>query len=466
VIGATCALVVVGGAVGVGGLLNRNPVSPTAAAQEPRTGPFRVEYVHPAPALQCDQPGSVISYESVRLFAQVSGYLKEQRLKGTPVDIGTHVHKGDVLAVIDVPGLEKQLVRDQAAIDRAKSRIKQMDARIDTAKAEQAAAAATVKQADATLKSAGAWRKFRNQQLKRMQDLFALKSIDERLVDEAQEQATAAAESENAAWAGTETAAAQQKTADFKLVQAQADKAEAEAERDLAQADKAKTQVMVDFATLTAPFDGVVTQRGFFEHDFIKAAAEGGGPQTPLLTVERTDKVRVVVQVPDPDVPLVRAGNRARVTLDELGKTFEGPKVVVSRTAESEDPETRLMRVEIDLDNPDGEIAQGMYGQVQIWPPASNPAAARLSIPSSCVASRDEGNKGDVFVVRDGVARRLTLQLGSDNGDRVVVVGTADGGKLSENDAVIVRPSSSLRDGAAVDAAPAKEKKRGKSAGK
>jgi RND family efflux transporter MFP subunit len=459
VVAGFCALVVVGGAFGVVGLLLKVPASPRAAAGETRSGsgPVRVEYVHPVPALQCDQPGSVVSYESIRLFAQVSGYLKEQSLNGVPVDIGTRVHKGDVLAVIDVPERQKQLERDQAAVNRTEALIKQMDARIDSAKADQAAAAATVKQAAAALKSAGAWRKFRNQQLKRMQDLFQLKSIDERLVDEAQEQATAAVESENAAVAGTETADAKLKAADARFAQALSDKAEAEAERDLARAEKARTQVMVDFATLKAPFDGVVTQRGFFPKDFIKAATEGGG-QTPLLTVERADKVRVVVQVPDPDVPLVKKGNKARVTLDELGKTFEGENVVVSRTAESEDPDTRLMRVEIDLDNPDGEIAQGMYGQVQIWPPKANAAAARLSVPSSCVASREEG-KAEIYVVRDGVARRLAVQLGRDNGDRVVIAKVLDGGSLSEKDEVILRPGSALRDGAAVDAAPAKEKK-------
>jgi RND family efflux transporter MFP subunit len=489
VVGGACGLILIGASFGVVGLVTKRPVSPRAGAGEARTGPVRVEYVHPTPAFQCDQPGSVISYESIRLFAQVSGYLKDQSLNGgppaalglavglrasgwikerdlkdAPVDIGTRVRKADVLAVIDVPERRKQLERDQAAIDREEARIKQMDARIDSAKADQAAAAATVKQAAATLKSAGAWLRFRNAYLTRIQKLTATNSVEGKLLDEAQEQATAAAESENAAQAGTETAAAQQKAADAKLAQAVSDKDEAVAARDLAKADKARTQVMVDFATIRAPFDGVVTQRGYLPHDFIKSADDGGG-QTPLLTVERTDKVRVVVHVPDPDVPLVKKGNRARVTLDELGKTFEGEKVVVSRTAESEDPDTRLMRVEIDLDNPTGEIAQGMYGQVQIWPPAANATAARLSVPSSCVASKEEG-RGEVFVVRDGVARRLAVQLGPDNGDRVVIAKVLEGGMLSETDAVILRPGAGLRDGAAVDAAPAKEKKAGKPDGK
>jgi RND family efflux transporter MFP subunit len=390
----------------------------------------------------------VISYESVRLFAKVPGYLKKQN-----VDIGSRVHRDDVLAVIDIPELETQLKREQAAVDRAAAREKQMTARIESAKADQTAKAAGVKQADANLKSMGAWLKFRNLQLKRMQDLFALKSIDERLVEEAQEHATAAEESANAARAALETANAEVTASAARLQQAIADKAETEAETEVAKADQSKTKVLVDFATIKTPFDGVVTYRAFFPGDFIKAAAESA-VQTPLLTVERTDKVRVVVQVPDRDVPLVKPGNRASVTIDALGKTIEGENVVVSRTAESEDSDTRLMRVEIDLDNKYGDISQGMYGQVLIWPTKAAQAVAPLSVPSSCLAAKSEDGKASLYVVRDGVARLIPVRIGADDGRRVAVLKVLqEREKLTDKDEVILHPTGGLRDGAAVDAA-------------
>src|SRR5262249_4890633 len=130
-----------------------------------------------------------------------------------------------------------------------------------------------------------------------------------------------------------------------------------------AEADLEKAQVMVKFATIVSPYDGVITERNFFRGDFVKSAAQGGS-QRPLFTVECTDKMRIVTQVPDRDVPFTDPGDEAVVKLDALpGEVF---KAHVSRMAHSEDPQTRLMRVEIDLDNPKGKIRQGMYGQVTI----------------------------------------------------------------------------------------------------
>ncbi len=82
--------------------------------------------------------------------------------------------------------------------------------------------------------------------------------------------------------------------------------------------------------------------------------------------------MRVVVQVPDLDVPLLDAGDKATVVVDALKTSpFEG---VVARLAKSEDPTTRTMRVEIDLPNPDGRLVEGMYGRatIELQPPTEH----------------------------------------------------------------------------------------------
>src|SRR5204862_855031 len=124
-----------------------------------------------------------------------------------------------------------------------------------------------------------------------------------------------------------------------------------------------KGQVLVQFATVVAPCDGVITERNFFPSDFVRAANEGGA-HLPLLTVQRTDRMRVVVQIPDRDVPYCDPGDPAIVEIDAL----PGQKLLakVSRVARSEDHDTRLMHVEIDLPNPTGKICNGMYGKVTI----------------------------------------------------------------------------------------------------
>jgi RND family efflux transporter MFP subunit len=394
---------------------------PQAAADNPAG--VRVDVVRPEKGKMprtTHQPGTVYSFDYARLYAEVSGYLKTEN-----VDIGDHVTKGQVLIQLDVPERVAQL-------DQAKAAVGLANARLDSAKADLKAAEAKVVQANANARSALSWRRFREKQFKRMQELFALKSIDERLVDESQDQAEAAAETERAARAAINTADAEQEAAQARIKQA-------EAAIGAATADKEKAQVMVDFGTIRAPYDGFITQRSKLPWDFVKAADEGAA-STPLLTVEQTDKMRVVVQVPDPDVPHCRPGEDAVVEIDALpGKKF---KAKVARIARSEDPQTKLMHVEIDLPNPTGEIRQGMYGWVTI---ILDQASDQLSVPTSCLVGKAQDGRGTLWVVRDGRARLVPVRLGGDNGDHVAIQSG-----LSDKEQVIVQAPSDLEDGTPV----------------
>jgi RND family efflux transporter MFP subunit len=153
--------------------------------------------------------------------------------------------------------------------------------------------------------------------------------------------------------------------------------------------------------------------------------------------------MRVVVQVPDRDVPYVSVGNLAIVEIDAL-RDQQCLKAKVSRTAGSEDPLTRLMRVEIDLPNPTGKIANGMYGKVTI---TLDQATNQLSIPSACLVGKAQGGAGSVYVIRGQKAHLVRVHLGPDNGVRVAVT---EG--LSAEDEVIVQPGNSLLEGTPVAA--------------
>src|SRR5262249_14729183 len=142
-----------------------------------------------------------------------------------------------------------------------------------------------------------------------------------------------------------------------------ADVEEALAVVKVAEAERQKTEEQLKYATLRAPFDGVISQRSVFAKHFIRAATLSS-TQPPLLTVERIDTMRIVVMVPDRDIPYTDVGDEATVEIDAMpGKVF---KATIARIASSEDAQTRLMRVEIDLPNPTGKICQGMYGKVTI----------------------------------------------------------------------------------------------------
>ena len=378
------------------------------------------------------QIGTVQSFELVNLYSRVPGFMARQT-----VDIGDRVKKGQVLAVIDVPELEAEFQRRSAGIEQADARVTQMESRVRSAQADAKAVAATQVQAEANYRATGATLRFRAKQYDRMKELFAGKNIDERLVDEKHEQRDAAMEAENAAKAAVETTKAQGMAAEAKIHGADADLVEAKAELRVAKAELAKAKAMLEFATIRAPFDGVVTQRNFFVKDFIRAA-DAGAPM-PLLRVERTDKVRVVVQIPDRDSPFADVGDPATIEIDALpNKRFKG---TISRIADSEDTQTRMMRVEIDLPNPKGVIHQGMFGRTTIL-------LDRLKTPSiysSCLVGKTKEGKGHVFVVRDGHAHLVPVDLGQDNGVRV---GILHG--LTGKEKVVRRPPSTLVDGAEV----------------
>jgi RND family efflux transporter MFP subunit len=397
-----------------------------------------VRFIHPKKGgleRLSTQPGSIQAYESVNLYAKVPGFLKVQN-----VDIGSRVKKGDLLAKVDVPELEAQAERTREAINQARAKVSQMKARLKSAEADRDAADSAVIQANATAKSDAAWLRYRKLQLGRMDLLFKSRSIEEKLVDEYMEHHEAAVEKELSAKAAIVTTKAKVIAAEAKIESAKADIAEAEAEVRLTQAELRKVAVQISFGTITAPFDGVVVARNLFVGDFVRSANEGGGHE-PLLTIHRTDKMRVVVQIPDRDVPFADIGDTAIVEIDALPQNKLTARI--ARIAQSEDPQTRLMRVELDLPNPTGKIFHGMYGKVTI---VLDKAIDQLSIPSSCLVGKSQDGIGAVYTIRDHHAHLTQVRLGVDNGIRVAVLAG-----LKAQDEVVQQPGSDLAEDAVVN---------------
>jgi RND family efflux transporter MFP subunit len=403
----------------------------------PPSEPINVKVVHPIRGAMeriTVQVGSIQAFETVSLYAKASGFLKKQN-----VDIGDRVKRGDVLAVVDVPELEKQLQHNAAAVKQAEARVKQMEAKIAIAKADLEASKAKEVEAHANAKSATAWVAYYSAKLRRFQELAQTSSIEEKLVDEAKKQYEASVETENAAKAAISTAKANILATSAKIDQAIADVAAAESEVKVAEADLGKTEVQLKFATIVAPFDGFITHRSLFPGDYVRSPTEGAG-SLPLLTIQRTDRMRVIVQIPDREVPYADPGDPAFVEIDAL----PGEKIPakVSRIAQAEDPQTRLMHVEIDLPNPKGNIRQGMYGRVTI---ILDKSSDQLSIPAGCLYGRSDQGKGTVFVVRDGHVHLTPVKLGIDNGLRIEVLQG-----LRAEDEVVFQPSHALSEGAEV----------------
>ena len=218
-------------------------------------------------------------------------------------------------------------------------------------------------------------------------------------------------------------------------------------ETDQAVSDLASKQAMVDasaanvrrleqlqsFEKVYAPFDGVITAR----QTDVGALIDAGSSPKELFHLAAISKLRVYVPVPEVSAAAVRSGERVAITSDQFpNQTFYG---TVVRDSSAIDPASRTLNVEVDVDNPTGQLLPGSYAFVHI----RTPAAGGLEIPATTLLFRAQGLQ--VGVVRNGRAELVPIVIGRDLGATVEV--TAG---LRRSDAVILSPSDSLIDGTPV----------------
>jgi HlyD family secretion protein len=411
--------------------------APDSSSTAPKT---RVDVVRPhvgSMARSDTEPGNVDAYDYARLYSKISGYLQVQK-----VDIGSLVKQGEVLAEIDAPEYVQSRDQAKAEVEQAKAKLQLAKAAVVRAQADVVAAEAGVSQKKAELTRAQAYLSFREIQYGRMSRLLELKSIDKRLVDESHKERDAAQAAVEATEAAIHTAQTEVAAKSAKVVEARASFDNAKAEIDVAVALLQKAQVYVDYLKIVSPYNGIITERGYHVGDFIRAP-DGGARQQPLLTVARTDKMRVVTKLPERYVPYCDVGDPATVELDALqGRVFHAK---VSRIANSLDQSDRTMRVEVDLTNTANELRDGMFGRVTIQLTAST---KELSIPSSSLVNTGTPGSFSVYVVRDGHAELTPVKVGRDNGILAEILAG-----LGPNDLVIHHPTEDLKSGAAVEIA-------------
>jgi multidrug resistance efflux pump len=310
-------------------------ISTIARADGPATSPA----AQPAVAV----PATIEAFWSADLFAKTSGYVAEVK-----ADIGDHVKKGDVLALLRVPELEKNLLQANATLAARKQMLRAAEAA--TAQAKQALAVA--KQQMASYKAEA---DFQQVTLKRQEELSAGNAATPQQLDEARSKAEVAKANLGIGQAKIEAA-----EADVRAAEANRDVAAAQV--DVADAAAQEVQALLEYTRVTAPFDGVVTRRHVAPGDLVQAAT--ASRTTPLFTVEQLDTVRVFCDVPELKVAGVAVGAPAEVKVYGLdGRVISGK---VTRVASSLTPATRTMRAEIDLKNPDEALRPGMYVQVTL----------------------------------------------------------------------------------------------------
>jgi RND family efflux transporter MFP subunit len=201
-----------------------------------------------------------------------------------------------------------------------------------------------------------------------------------------------------------------------------------------AQANLRRLEELTSFEKIYAPFDGVITARNTDIGQLINSGSSTG-TKSELFHIAAPGRLRVYVNVPEIYSRAAKPGLKADLTLDEFpGRRFEGTLV---RTADSIDLSSRTLLVEIEVNNPTGELLTGAYAAVHLKLPGS---VSTFTIPVNTLLFRSEGLR--VAVVKDNKAELVPLTLGRDFGSEVeVLVG------LNGNENLIVNPPDSIVSG-------------------
>lgn len=326
-----------------------------------------------------DLPAEIWPYLSVSLHAKVPGYVER-----VLVDRGSVVNEGELLIDLTAPEMQAQIAEAQSKVQAAEADRLQAEAQL-------AAAQSTYERTQEAAKTPGAVAG--NDLIQAEKQVEAAHA----LVNSRQRASAAAQSAVNA------------------------------------------LNAMLAYLKITAPFDGVVTDR------LVHPGALVGPPADPaLLVIQQVSHLRVVVPLPEEDVGGIVRGANVEFTVPAYpGHVYSGK---IARIAEALDQKTRTMAVELDVMNRDATLAPGMYPSVK-WPVRGQ--SRQLWVPATSVVTTTERT----FVIRNrqGRAEWVDVKKGVTEGDLVEVIGN-----LKPGDLVVRRANDEIRDGASLETAKAK----------
>ena len=319
-------------------------------------------------------PGTTAAFADANIYARATGYIAKRN-----VDIGDRVKQGELLAQLAVPELDDQISQNEATLKQLKAALEQTEASLRLAQVT--------------------WDR------------------DRPLVKE-----------------GWETQ--QQGTVDVQTLKAQ------EAALSVAQANVAAQENLLkvlhqnrDYASVAAPFDGVITQRNVDVGSLVQGNTNSG---TFMFEIMQKDVIRVWVYVLQDAAFGVAPGIDAIVRVPEFpDREFPG---TVTRIADALQSGTRTLLTEIDILNPDGALSAGIYCSVELQIPRRTPS---FVVPAEAIIFNRNGLQ--VAVVKNGKAEIRKVSVTRDLGTRVEV----DTG-IKAGDQVILNPPVNLIEGSRV----------------
>jgi multidrug efflux pump subunit AcrA (membrane-fusion protein) len=293
------------------------------------------------------RPATVRAYYKEELYSQVAG-----RIKTLHVDIGSEVKEGQLLIDIDVPDLAKERDVKQAIVGQREEDLAVARVNVRVAQARANAAAKKVEAKNAQVEETRATQVYRAKRFRRLQRLVGGGGATQEAVDEEEEFLLAVNAAVTRAQIEVLEAQEDAREAHAKFDAANADVKLKQAWVEVAKQDRDKAQVPLHFAQIRAPFNSKVKERPYDVNPgtFVQNATTAGHPE-PLLTVERTDIVTIMMQVPDTYAPYVDKGTEAVIEMSELrGQLIHGKVTRFDPSLETSTND-RTMGVQVDLYN-------------------------------------------------------------------------------------------------------------------
>ena len=426
-------------------------LAPAAGCEKRKAGKPRLGEVERLPRVETVVLGKPSKLEVVRsytatvealekadLCAMVKGYVKDLP---SDLDIGRTAKKGELLFSLHVPDLVADRDNKKALVEQSEKAEASAIQAVEVAKAEVTETRAFLLRYEGDVE-------FRRAQHTRITKLAQGDTVSRTQVDEAKLQLDASQAALAAAQAQIVTKESRQKAVEKEHQLATA-------RVKTARTEEARAEVQVEFAKIHAPFNGVITKR------WVDTGTTVKDPGMPLFTFMRTDKVRVILDIPERDVPYLRAGtngNLVRLSMPSLKETTGIDSLTGSLTlmASALDPVTRTMRSEIHLDNKVGDKLGILKPQMTGTAYLTLAVRDAHTVPSSALVRT--GDKTEIFIVADpagdpikGTVKRLEVQTGLDDGLRVEIRSENLTGRV-----VIVKGAGVLRPGDQVIAVSAK----------
>ncbi len=331
-----------------------------------------------------------LPFQEVDVYAKVSGYIHKLN-----VDVGAHVKQGQVLAVLEIPELQQQLQQDEASVRRSEQDLARAREELNRAQSAYNVAHLTYTRLADVQKS--------------RPELVAQQEID--VAQGKDLEASAGVSSEKDSLASAEQGLL------------------------VAKAALGKDQAMFDYARMTAPFDGVVTQIYAYTGALLPAGTASSKSDSGLCRLAQNNLLRLVIPVPERAVSDIHVGQTVAVDVSGLNKAFNG-KIV--RFSDQIDTTTRTMHTEVDVPNPQYELVPGMYASVKM---PLHSAANVLTVPIQAVQAAGAG-KGAVLVVDNNKIENRNVTLGMQSATDVEITSG-----LQENEIVIFGSQGQFKTG-------------------